>query len=106
MQRLRTVEREHRLGKVYFLRSSGFVKVGITTGRVEDRVSTLAVGNPNPIEFLFAWVTPKYKEFEKAFHTAFASKKVRGEWFNMTESDLFHIDRLIDEVNATRRATV
>jgi hypothetical protein len=74
-------------GYVYFIRVIGtnMVKIGYTTNPVKCRLSQLQVGNPRALEVLETVQTPDYKDIEGELHQKLASRRIRGEWFNLEQ---------------------
>ena len=68
-------------GKVYILTNDlmpGVIKIGITEGKVEDRIKSLDnTSIPLPFRFYFAIETPRFKEIELLAHNAFAAFRIR-----------------------------
>ena len=68
-------------GKVYILTNDmmpGIVKIGITEGRVEDRIKSLDnTSLPMPFRFYFAIESDRFKKIELLAHNAFAAFRVR-----------------------------
>lgn len=81
----------HEAGRVYFIveagRESEFVKIGRTTGPIEDRVFNLQTGNPRELRLAFAIETEDCAELEKHLHDVYSEYRERGEWFRV-EGDL------------------
>tara|TARA_Y100000593_G_scaffold55043_1_gene102916 strand:+ start:19121 stop:20032 length:912 start_codon:yes stop_codon:yes gene_type:complete len=75
---------------VYVLECKGKYKIGISASP-EHRITSLQIGNP----FLISLVgkirlnnDKEAKETEKALHSMFENKKIRGEWFDLEKKDL------------------
>jgi predicted GIY-YIG superfamily endonuclease len=74
-------------------------KIGITSAKnPETRINQLKHTNPY-IEKINAFQTNDYLE-ELFWHTKFQSKRISGEWFNLSESDLkeiqdFYINKIL-----------
>jgi len=86
-QLLRKVRPRER-GVVYFVRAeNGLVKIGKTVdwnGRLQ-RLNTML---PYDLEVIRLIECSDYATREAAYHRRFASQRVRGEWFRLTEADL------------------
>ena len=77
-------------GYVYVIRSEYGYKIG-KTKRMKDRAQLFSVKLPFPIEIVhFAWFDD-YSAAELLFHQTFQSKRLQGEWFNLSASDLARI---------------
>lgn len=76
---------------IYFVteRTNETIKIGVST-QIIRRVAQLQTGNSNELE-LMGWITPSedYK-MEKFLHQKYARKKVRGEWFAISQDDVLH----------------
>lgn len=77
--------------KIYiqFNKRNNFCKIGLSKSP-KNREKTLQSQEPE-IEMIACWIAPKI--IEKELHRLFESKKVRGEWFNLTAHDLVEIDK-------------
>lgn len=84
---------------VYFIRVRGtnIVKIG-SSERPDDRIQQLQVGSPHELELLGTCDSPS-DEFsdsdgmsEKYYHRRFANRRIRGEWFRLTNDDLASIE--------------
>lgn len=79
---------------VYFIKAegSGLVKIGYANN-VESRLSSLAVGSPFELRVISevrCIDRDDAKRVEKHFHVRFDSRgrRVRGEWFRITENEI------------------
>lgn len=86
---------KHSGPAIYIIKCKEFYKIGVTTGSIEGRVSTLQVGNPFKLELVFAIKTEKADYLEKVIHNHFSPKRLRGEWFELTSDDFGELDTLI-----------
>jgi len=65
--------------------STGLVKIGSTTGAVEDRVKVLQTGQPFTLEVVAQVpVEERLVQVEHAVQTLLVNQKLRGEWFATT----------------------
>lgn len=77
-------------GYVYVIRSQYGYKIG-KTKRMKERSQLFSVKLPFPIEIVhFAWFDD-YSAAELKFHQTFSSKRLEGEWFNLSALDLAKI---------------
>ena len=79
---------------------NGPLKIGITDN-VENRLSILNVGSPNFLSILFKYKADSIEnaiKIEKELHYNFRLKHIRGEWFNINESDISEIQKLISSL--------
>ena len=75
---------------VYLLRDGEYFKIGHTSN-FAVRISEIRVSNPREIEvsaFIETINRAQAKRLERALHTFFALKRVRGEWFELNSEDL------------------
>jgi hypothetical protein len=83
---------------IYLIRMRGtnYVKIGIAENP-KKRLSTLASGNPMPLELVFSVATKEGafsfedEQVEKEVHEELAGYHVRGEWFDLTEAQVISI---------------
>lgn len=64
-----------------------FYKIGLAKN-LEQRVNTLQTGNPFEIKIILSFYVESMIEEEKKLHFMFSHKRLRGEWFNLTNDDL------------------
>ncbi|MFS0688961.1 GIY-YIG nuclease family protein [Sporosarcina sp. 179-K 8C2 HS] len=76
-------------GYIYFIREAqtGLVKIGRSTD-VERRVQSLQISTPFDLEVVFKFYSDDYYLLETNCHNFFKSKKVRGEWYRLSEKDI------------------
>lgn len=73
---------------VYFIREShGLVKIGKTVD-IRRRISSLSSILPYNIEPILVIETPKADLLETYLHQFFIDKRVKGEWFDLSENDI------------------
>lgn len=77
-------------GYVYVIHSEHGYKIGKTVN-IKTRTQMFSVKLPFPIELIhYAWFD-NYSEAERRFHERFASKRLEGEWFSLSRSDIEEI---------------
>ena len=80
------------MGIVYLLKSNNgdcnLYKSGITKYKAEKRIKSLQTGNGNDITVVETFESKYYNKIETALHRRHVSKKVRGEWFELTKDDV------------------
>lgn len=74
---------------VYFAESAGRVKIGWSK-KVGTRIAQLQTGCPEPIRLLAT--TPGGLSVERRLHQQFATARVSGEWFELTDELRAHIE--------------
>lgn len=98
---------------IYLIRMQGtnYVKIGIAR-EPKKRLASLASGNPMPLELLFSIATTEDGGFlgsvqdgqaEIEIHTELEPLRVRGEWFELTQS---RVDSVIKELTERFRTRV
>jgi hypothetical protein len=84
---------------VYFLSNGGSaIKIGFTDRTVQERISELQTGCPDPIE-CFATIPSGSEATEAAIHRNWHSDRIRGEWFNDSPAMRDRIRDLCDHWN-------
>ena len=83
--------RKSKPDKVYFIRSeNGLVKIGIASD-VYSRLGNLNTASPIELELLFWIQCDNARRTEVSLHNIFESKRVKGEWFKLTDEDLIWV---------------
>ncbi len=81
---------EKEFGIVYFVyaevENKLRVKIGVTTD-LQKRFSALRTGSPIKLELGLGIIVQNPRSFEKSLHRRFASKRIRGEWFDITMTE-------------------
>jgi len=68
----------------------------ITNGDIKSRLSTLQTGNPRKLSVVKAITTDSASLYEVALHEMFDDRRMMGEWFDLTSSDIEYITTLMD----------
>ena len=71
-------------GIVYLLCENGdneLFKIGVTKGKVEDRIKKLQTGNGNQLRCVNSFKSNKPYKLEKMLHGHFSNEREEGEWF-------------------------
>ncbi|WP_372240635.1 GIY-YIG nuclease family protein [Pseudomonas sp. R4-34-07] len=77
-----------RFGFVYLVQSAmGYCKIG-SSRSVPRRMRQLQCANPEPLILLHQFSSTNARQDEFALHAQFAGKRVRNEWFSLTEADV------------------
>lgn len=80
-------------GYVYLIRSPHGFKIGKTVN-MKSRTRLFEVKLPFPISVEhYAWFE-NYSEAERSLHDMFRAKRLEGEWFELSASDIAHIKTL------------
>lgn len=68
-------------------------KIGITRGSVDDRYYGLGLKMPGKFETLFAYKFDDCANAEKTIHSILNKKRLNGEWFDIDQDNLDHIEK-------------
>jgi hypothetical protein len=77
------------LRQIYLISNGLHIKIGISIDP-RTRMEFLQVGSSLPLELIDSW-SGSWEE-EKQWHREFSSKRVRGEWFDLSPEDLKKIE--------------
>jgi Meiotically up-regulated gene 113 len=87
-----------KTGFVYLLKSSeGHYKIGCTISP-DDRLHTFEVKLPFKVHYEHLIYSADRRRLESDLHKQFASKRIEGEWFNLSDDDVNYIKSLKDEM--------
>ena len=82
---------DKKCGYVYLVGDwgkEGTYKIGVTRGKIENRIKKLQTGNSGDI-YIVDYYRTEYPFFmEKNLHLRFHGSKVRDEWFKLTADDV------------------
>ena len=78
-------------GYIYIIQCSKtpYYKIGRSRAMPLYRLSALQAGCPYELLLVCAICVSKYKDTEREIHEMFKARRVRGEWFQLTNLDLF-----------------
>lgn len=62
-------------------------KIGVTRGKISERIKKLQTGNSGEIYLVDCFETSYPFLMEKNLHLKFGSKKISGEWFELTPDE-------------------
>jgi hypothetical protein len=94
----RTTALRFRPGYVYLIKStSGHYKIGRTKSP-KDRMATFGTKLPFEVEYEHLIECNDMYEIESELHARYASRRVNGEWFDLTEDHVKWIKSLGDKV--------
>ena len=83
--------KEIEKGSVYFIREvdsdRGF-KIGFTTCDINDRLGQLQTGSKQELECYRSVNKQEPSKYEKFLHDCFDSKHIRGEWYDLTVTEV------------------
>jgi len=63
-------------------------KIGFTRGDPKKRLKALSTGNPFKMEIVKVFETKFNTKLEANLHQQFKSKKIKNEWFLLTDDDV------------------
>ena len=86
---LEVKNKKTKSGFIYLVKEKqeGNVKIGRSVN-LNDRVRTFEVKMPFPIEEEYSFECFDYVRSERLLHKHFSDKRVRGEWFSLSDSDI------------------
>lgn len=102
-QKAEKEEKPRKNGKIYIMECNGKYKVGMSTF-VENRLKQLD-NRPFPCQIVFKSSDTKYAyEIEQEIHLRLFKKRIKGEWYEMTDELVKRvsddIEYLIEQYNA------
>jgi hypothetical protein len=78
-------------GYVYLIQSdTGHCKIG-SSQSVPRRIQQLQQANPGPLTLLHQFPSANAQQDERSLHNKFAHKRLRNEWFSLTDADIASI---------------
>lgn len=84
---------------LYLIRAAnGFVKIGISAN-VRKRFDALNASSPIELELIFTKTDMFACDLEAQLHKQYAAKRVKGEWFNLSDGDIRDIIRAHGQAN-------
>ena len=98
-QQVKEFKKDKRIvsrGYVYIIESQGYHKIGKTRDP-RYRTKQYTTENPPSIEMslIYTFDVTSCEEVEKYLHKRFSNKRVRGEWFKLTQEDLLLVPKMI-----------
>lgn len=88
-------------GYVYIVKCADLYKIGATRNAVQ-RIARFETSYPHDLRVIRIAQVADMKRVEKSLHTRFAQKRVKGEWFDLTASDLRVIARMLPRTESER----
>lgn len=80
------------MGCVYLLMENNDetnYKIGVTRGKLENRIKKLQTGNSNEISICSFFETEIPFLIEKKLHNKYLSSKVINEWYHLSDDEVF-----------------
>lgn len=84
------MKKNEEKGFVYLLgdwEKDGIYKIGVTKGTIERRIKKLQTGNSGEIFMCDYYKTEHPFFIERQLHLKYQSKKVSGEWYQLTNEE-------------------
>lgn len=78
---------------LYLIKCQQYYKIGVAAD-VESRLAQLSTGNPFPLEVETVYTFDNAEVVERAIHQKLKSKRVRGEWFELSYDDTVELHQL------------
>jgi hypothetical protein len=99
------------MGSVYLIRQTDLdgnelYKIGITKRRIETRLSCLQTGNPHKLDLQGFYKSEFYNKIEKWMHRKYTSKRLEGEWFDLTNKDVVNFHEDCKKIEATIKTLI
>ena len=88
--------KEQEIGYIYLIKSDHGYKIG-KSKVLSKRMNTFGIQLPFEHECIYSAKVIAYHKIEKYFHKHFASKHLKGEWFNLNENDIGFIKSFTKE---------
>lgn len=88
------------MGKLYLLNAYGTnnYKIGVTSRDITNRINELQTGCPDEIILIKEYESINYKKIEKWLHRRYFIKRMEGEWFELTDDDVFNFKNTCKEI--------
>lgn len=83
-------ERKSKASYVYLMWSDNLYKIGISIDP-ERRRKAVEEGLLKPVLLICQFFTDRAWKIERGLHQRFASKRIKGEWFDLTPEDVEYI---------------
>ena len=88
-------------GFVYVVRCDRYYKIGCTRN-AKHRIARFETSYPHALTVVHVVRVSDMTRTEQTLHTRFADKRVKGEWFDLTASDLRVIARLLPNAQGVK----
>ena len=72
---------------IYLIRGGPYYKIG-RTKNLELRIKSLQTGHPCPLQIIKVWLVEDGPSMEIQVHGQFLSKRIHGDWFNLSDADV------------------
>ena len=95
------------MGVVYLLGDEGkegVYKIGVTTGKIENRIKKLQTGNSGEIYLINSYNTDHPFIMEKMLHTKYFADRSLGEWFELPFGEVVKFSETCEKMQKTINA--
>lgn len=92
-QQIQEEPQKNKNGYIYLIESNWLYKIG-KTKNVSSRIKKYITENPNEITLIHSYHAENYTDEEARLHEKFQSKRIRWEWFQLSEIDINYIKSL------------
>jgi len=92
------------MGVVYLLGDlgkEGVYKIGVTTGKIENRIKKLQTGNSGEIYLINSYNTDHPFIMEKMLHTKYFADRSLGEWFELPFDEVVKFSETCEKMQNT-----
>ena len=80
-------EREIKSRFIYIVKSDKYYKIGLAKN-TNNRLQSFQTSTPKKVKLIFEKEVEDYVRVEKDLHKKFKKKRIRGEWFKLSKTDL------------------
>ena len=85
-------------GYVYLLTDGELFKIGVTRGKIENRIKKLQTGNPYSISLVAYHKSSNPFKIEKMLHARHINKRVNNEWFELSNEDVLSFNSVCEQL--------
>lgn len=83
-------------GTIYLIQDEGgTTKIGHAEN-MKRRFSQINMSNSGKVSIYYSRIVKDRKDLEKKLHIEFSKKRIKGEWFDLSEEDLIRAKNIID----------
>lgn len=89
------------MGCVYLLgdlEKENYFKIGVTRGKVENRIKKLQTGNSGEIYLVSSYETNHPFILESLLHKKYANKQILNEWYELTPEEVLGFNKTCDDI--------
>jgi hypothetical protein len=91
-------ENRNKSSFLYFITDGEYTKIGVTRN-IKTRLRSLQIGNARFLKCVYSVELENFSKAENILHSQFQSKRVIGEWFNLTIEDIELAKSLVQSLN-------